>query len=273
MRIVSSIRARVIIVCILLLGCGLAFGQQKKTLIGKVVPDTSENSSVNVQNISARTGTITDSIGNFQILVRPNDTLVFSAVHLKRKTVIINDSIYYGTSYIVVPMEVFVNKLREVVVQPYNLSGKLTQDLNTLKLQKDVSAEALKLPNADVKIISQSENKLHDADHGKFFYYYIIGAAINVNKILNRLSGRTKMLKERVEIDKKYQQTQDIRTSIVDSLFLNELKIPHERISDFMYFCEVDKQFQKLVSEGNQLLLWEYLLARGELYRKNNGLE
>ncbi|MEX0362256.1 MAG: hypothetical protein AB3N10_14865, partial [Allomuricauda sp.] len=219
------------------------------------------------------TGTITDSIGNFNILVRPKDTLLFSAVQLKRKIVVVTDSIYHRTSYIVVPMKVFVNELQEVIVQPYNLSGSLTQDLNGLKLKKDVSAEALELPNAHVKIITQSENKLHDADHGKFFYYYVVGAAINVNKILNRLSGRTKMLKERVKLDKKYQQTQDVTSSIVDSLFINELRIPREKISDFMYFCEVDTQFQKLVNEENQLSLWEYLLARGELYRKNNGLD
>lgn len=259
---------------VLLLGASPMIGQLQKTLRGKVaVRESSENSSVNILNTTARTGTITDSLGNFKVLIRPNDTLVFSAVQLKRKTIIITDSLYHKTSFIVVPMEVFVNELQEVIVQPYNLSGSLTQDLNTLKIDKDLSAKALKLPNAEVKILSQSENKLHDSDSGKFFYFYVIYARLNLNKVLNRLSGRTNMLKERIKLDNKYQTTQEVRSSIVDSLFINELNIPKQKIADFLYFCEVDARFQELVNGNDQLALYEYLLIRGKLYRKNNGLD
>ena len=81
------------------------------------------------------------------------------------------------------------------------------------------------------------------------------------------------MLKKRVAVDKKYARTNAVQSSIVDSLFSNELRISGDKVDDFMYFCEVDEEFQRLVALGDELKLWEYLLKRSQLYRKNNGLE
>ena len=225
-----------------------------------------------VRNINSQKATITSENGGFSIQVRENDTLLFLAVQFKNKIVPLTPEVF-KTNFITVPLDEFVNELDEVVVSPYNLSGDIDKDLQNLKLEKDVSAEALGLPNADVRIATQSERKLYDADHGKFFYYYVVGAAININKILNRISGRTKMLKKRVEIDKKYAQTQRVEDAFVDSLFVDSLKIPGEKFSDFMYFCEVDENFDAIVQTDDQLKIWEFLINKSEVYRKNNGLD
>jgi len=258
----------------MLLCCLICFSQETSTKVlkGKVTANGEDVTGVVVRNINTKNATITDEKGLFEIPVRVNDTLIFLAVQFKNRVLPIASDIF-KTSYVTVPLEDFVNELDEVVISPYNLSGTIDKDIQNLKLEKDVSAEALGLPNAEVKIVTQSERKFYDADHGKFFYYYVVGAAINVNKILNRISGRTKMLKERIEIDKKYAQTQRVEDAFVDSLFIDALKIPTNHFSDFMYFCEVDTAFTSLVITEDQLKVWEFLIKKSKVYRKNNDLD
>ncbi|WP_420602515.1 hypothetical protein [Flagellimonas sp.] len=250
---------------------GIAIAQESKILKGRVVGKEKDVTGIVVQNVTSKRSTITVENGEFSISVKPNDTLLFSAVHFKRKMLHVNEDIF-NTSFVTVFLEEFVNELNEVVVTPYNLSGDLNQDLGNLQLEKDVSAEALELPNANVRIITQSENKLHDADHGKFIYFY--GAfSINVNKILNRLSGRTKMLKKRVLLDKEYAKVKEVEESFSDSVMANFLKIPKDKFYDFIYYCQMDTKFENLSNSQDKLLLWQFLLLKSKAYREENNLD
>ncbi len=243
-----------------------------KEIKGRVRGSDKDVAGIAVQNISSAKAVITDANGNFSISAKNNDTLVFSAVQFKKKVIHITTDIY-NSGFIVVPLEEFVNKLDEVVVRPYDLTGDLNQDLNGLKLEKDVSAEALGLPNASVRVISQSENKLHDADHGKFVYLYGLGFAINVNKILNRLSGRTKMLKKRVQLDENYEVIKGVEEEYIDSLFTDHLKISRNQYHDFMYYCQMDSDFYNLVKQDDELKFWEFLIKKSKAYRQNNNMD
>lgn len=241
-----------------------------RELKGKVYNKDKDVVGVAVQNITANRAVITDLDGNFSILVRLNDTLVFSAVQFKRKILPVNEALF-NTNFITVPLEEFVNELKEVVVTPYNLSGDLNQDLDGLQLEKDVSAEALGLPNAHQKIPTQSERKLQQATYGKFNVAMILSPPLD--PIINAITGRTKMLKNRVKVDKAYARTQRVQDFYVDSLFIATLKIPIANIDDFMYFCEVDEEFQKTVDDGDKLKIWDFLILKSRAYRENNNLD
>ncbi len=248
------------------------FGQETKTLLGKVIAKGKDVVGVAVQNSSSKMGTITGADGSISILVKQNDTLVFSAVQFTRKIFVVTKEIF-AANFIQVSLEEFVNTLDEVVVRPYNLSGDLGTDLGSLKLAKDVSAEALQLPNADVKVISQSENKLNDADNGKFAYIIPMGIAINVNKLLNRISGRTKQMKDRVVLDALYATIQKAEEKYMDSIFVSQLKIPEDRLFDFFHYCQMNETFKAVQTNENELVLWEFLVAQSKSYRKINSLE
>ncbi|RDY58100.1 hypothetical protein [Flagellimonas nanhaiensis] len=241
-----------------------------KDLNGRVVAEGRDVVGVVIQNISSKKAVITDVNGNFSIQVQLNDTLAFSAVHFKRKMLPVNEVIF-NTNFITVPLEEFVNELREVVVQPYNLSGDLNQDVSNLDLPKDVGAEALGLPNANVKVITQSERKLQEASSG--MYSLSRPLAVGLNPIINAITGRTKMLKNRVKVDEKYARTQRVQDFYVDSLFVATLKIPLEKVDDFMYFCEVDEEFQEVVDSKDKLLIWDFMVLKSRAYRENNKLD
>ena len=118
-------------------------------LEGKVTSTNKSIADVHVINTSSNRATITDEEGLFTIAARLNDTILFSAVQYKRMTLVVTRAMLESSS-IVVPLEEFINELDEVVVRPYNLSGDLGRDMNSLKTDKVYVAATLGLPNAYV---------------------------------------------------------------------------------------------------------------------------
>ena len=264
MVLTTTCKIRTVFFLLVLLLPILGTSQSTKQLTGKVIAKDKDVTGVVVQNSTTKKATITDVDGSFTIRVALNDTLVFSALQFKRKVLPITPT-FFNATFLTITLEEFVNELEGVVVQPYNLSGRLGSDVVGLNLEKDVSAEALGLPNAHVRVITQSERKLYEATSG--------GGLIPLNPILNAISGRTKMLKNRVNIDNTYARTQRVQEFYADSIFKADLKIPYEKIDDFMYFCEVDSVFQATVDTHDKLKIWEFLVKKSVIYRDNNDLD
>lgn len=246
---------------------GLSAGAQtlfSKKLEGRVYSKDGDVAATHVLNATAQKATITDDDGFFSIRAQINDTLVFSAVQYKRKEVVVTLSLLESKFFSVL-LEDALTQLDEVIVMPYNLTGDMTLDADRLQIQPVVTASTLGLPNAYVKPPTKAQRVLFEATSGK--------GLVPLNPILNGISGRTKYLKKLVEIEKKYAQTERVRGFYVDSLITADLKIPKEKIDDFMYFCEVDSTFQSTVDTEDRLKIWELLKQRSLIYRENNDLD
>lgn len=246
----------------------------RQILSGNIKAFNDEIQDVTVQNITSGKGTISDAYGFFAIAVQFNDSLVFSAVQFKKKTLVVNAEIL-NSKHIFVMLEEATNELDEVIVMPYNLTGDLTKDMKT---QNVVVAATLGLPNAYVKKKTQSERLLVEADGGSWVKAVGAGAGsaggtVNLHKILNRISGRTKMLKKRVAQDEKNVIVENIVHVFQDSVFRKKLKIPEIRIYEFLYFCEADDNFSNLLQSNDEIKLWEFLQQKSLVFRKENDIE
>jgi hypothetical protein len=235
-----------------------------RNLEGRVLNKGVGIADVHVMNTSRNRATITDEAGNFTIGVNLGDTVLFSAVQFKRKTLEISVGMLESLR-IEVPLEEFVNELDEVILRPYDLSGDLSKDMKQMKTGGVVTASTLGLPNAYVKPLSQAERMKHEATTG--------GGLVPLNPLLNAISGRTKYLKKRIATESKYARTDRVRAFYPDSLFVKELNIPESKIDDFMYYCEVDFTFSAVVDTHDHLKIWEYLKKKSALYLKNNELD
>lgn len=235
-----------------------------KIMEGKVYSKDGDVAATHVMNITANRATITNESGFFAISVKQNDTLVFSAVQFKTKQLLVTQEIL-EMDLVSVPLDDELTELDEVVVTPYNLTGDISKDILSLKMDPVVTAESLGLPNAHVYIPTKSERELFEATSG--------GGLVPLNPILNGISGRTKMLKERVERNRLYDRTIRVREFYADSLYRTELRIPEDKIDDFLYFCEIDQTFQSLVDAHDILKIWSYMERRSMAYRKNNNIE
>lgn len=233
-------------------------------LQGRVVEGDSGIADVHVLNLSATTAVISNEEGYFRIQVAAGDTLLFSAVRFKRKSLVVGPDILRAAT-ISVPMEPFVNELDEVVVRPYDLSGDLEADMGRLPEDRTVTSYSLGLPNAYRRPWTPTEKKIHEATTG--------GGIVPLNPILNFFTGRTKRLKKQLSFERIYAKSQEMRAQVSDSILTHELGVPAERIPDFMYFCEVDSLFGPVADSGDQLRVWAFLRRKSEEYRENNNLD
>ncbi|MFD2791656.1 hypothetical protein KCTC52924_02224 [Arenibacter antarcticus] len=247
---------------------GQTFGA--KTLEGRVYSSDGDVAATHVLNTTSKKATITDIDGFFSIVIHLSDTLVFSAVQYQKKIVVVSTEILESKFISVGLVETNI-ALDEVVVTPYNLTGELGRDMRRLNVERPITATSLGLPNAHVKPLMQSERLLREASMGPLSLGTF--TSIPFNPLINAITGRTKMLKKRVARDVRYNKVQHIRTKFADSLMVLQLKIPAEKIEDFLYFCEVDPDFIRAVDSQDDFKVWGFMEQKSRVYRKNNGLE
>ncbi len=234
-------------------------------LEGRVYSTDGDVAATHVLNTTIQRATITDENGFFSISANLNDTIVFSAVQFKRKEIVVSADML-KSKMLSIPLEEALTELDEVVIMPYNLTGNMSRDVERIGTDEEVvTASTLGLPNAYVKVPTMAERQLFEATSGR--------GLLPLNPILNGISGRTKMLKGRVARNNTYARTQRVREMYADSLFRIDFQIPEEKISDFMYFCEIDSIFQSTVDTHDRFKIWDYMRKRSIAYRENNDLD
>lgn len=112
----------------------LGFSQDiERTLInGKIIVSTEDKEGVAVYNSSSNKGTTTDKDGYFSINVALNDVIEFSALQFQDFTVKISEDIMRSKRLTVILVEE-VNKLDEVVLLPFGLTGNINADLENVR--------------------------------------------------------------------------------------------------------------------------------------------
>lgn len=249
--------------------CGNA--QEFNTKIeGQVYSKDGDVAATHISNSTRNRGTIADFDGFFTITAQLNDTLVFSAVQFKSREVIVTLEILKSKKLEVL-LEEALTQLNEVVVMPYNFSGDINRDMDKLETGQIITASTEKLPNANIKLATQSERQLYTARTWDLEIGF--GFKVKLDPLWNYFSGRTKTLNQRVRQDAKIDWTNQVRKFYTDSLYIQDLKIPKKKIDDFVYFCEVDSRFTVMAMDRDKLKIWEFMKEKSLKYRENNNLD
>ncbi|MDO6821363.1 hypothetical protein [Zobellia sp. 1_MG-2023] len=259
---------------ILLTSYTLSSQKKTKQISGKIKSLNNDVSNVLIINLNSKESTITDSLGGFTIEARLRDSIRFTAVQYLTKEIIITETIFQRNSVVVNLVENIIN-LNEVTVTPYNLSGKLEQDINSLGIEPVVTSSTLGLPNADVKVMLQSERLLLVADRGEYarlmtieeilkldktlLGFFKISVMVNSDKTINRISGKTKSLEEIVIREKNIELEEEIIAKFSKKTMSENFDIPEVKIDGFLTYCMSQKDFSDISKSGNMLSIWEYL--------------
>ncbi|KQS50290.1 hypothetical protein ASG38_04785 [Flavobacterium sp. Leaf359] len=108
---------------------------QEKIIKGRVVANGNNVEGINLVNLVNEKSAVTDSNGDFSILAKVDDLLVFSAVnmHYKRKIIEADD---FQKDIIIIEMEPKINQLDEVEITKYvNITA---YDLGIIKFKPKV---------------------------------------------------------------------------------------------------------------------------------------
>ncbi|KRB56573.1 carboxypeptidase-like regulatory domain-containing protein [Flavobacterium sp. Root186] len=205
----------------------IGFGQNvpSKEILGQIFEKSTSVDGVNIINNTTQVSTISDAEGRFSIAVKEGDVLVFSAVNLEpyKRRISAED---LTVSLLVIKMTAKEIELKEVKVN--DNYGITTENLGIV-------------PHGQ-KTYTPAERKVYTA------------TSTSIDKILNKISGRTAMLKKEVNVEKKEMLFRKIEYLFEENYYTERLKIPVDDIKGFQLYCVDDAEFAVSLNTKNKTM-------------------
>lgn len=216
---------------VLLLVSTFSFSQSKEKLIkGRITagPVTVEN--VEVINIANQRMVVTNDKGEFEIWAKTNDLLLFSNSNYEdfRKRLWESE---YNAGKIEIKIIPIVTQLEEVVVTQTDEIG------NEYKAAKQYTPAERKLATGATPV------------------RMIQGIGISNDAIINAISGKTKMMKKEIAVEKKEAALVRIDELFEDNYFIDQLKIDKDYVDGFKYYVVNDQEFLNTLKTENKRAL------------------
>lgn len=236
----------------------LQISAQRKTVLltAQVKNDSIPAANVHVVNLNSNKGSLSDDNGIFRIQVKVNDTLQLSNIKFITGKFVIENEILQNKDLNIFQLE--TNELEEVVI---------------LHKKEKVNAFTLGLPNAGRKPLDKFERKLEYYDLKKTFKVMPGGLSINLENIYYILSGenkKDKKFKKLLENDKKEKFNQEfiirIREHFGDEFFINTIKIPKDKIENFIDYC-LSKNIIFLFERARYLDMIDVFLDESKVFK------
>ena len=228
---------------------------QLRDIKGKVIGN-GEVEGIHILNKTALKYTVTDIDGSFVISARLNDTLTISGLRYKTKELVLNKSMLEKN-----PIEIFltesITQLDQVVVGKV-LTGDLGSDIKNQDVETPINFYDLGIPGYTGKPKTLNERKLSEATSG--------GGFLPLNPIINAITGRTKMLKQRIKLDKKIKCVDKLKAAYKDIIFEDE-EFSEELQNRFFNFIMDSEKLQGACNSDNVLTPITFLKEELKLFK------
>jgi len=224
----------------------MIFGQiaGEKLLHGKIIVESGNVGGVTIINLVNEKTAISDGNGDFFILAKAQDLLVFSSVNLEyyRKIIEAED---LKPDVLTIKMTAKITELEEVIVNKH----------------PEINAVSLGISPKGIKQYTPAERKLATASSAKL-------NPQGLDPLINAISGRTKMLKKELEVEKKERLLAYIGALFDDEYYTQTLKIPANYIKGFQYYCVEEEEFAKSLRSKNKAMIKLLIVPLAEKYNK-----
>lgn len=230
----------------------------EKVINGQVTTSAiSPIEGVNVINTSSKISAVSDQYGHFSILAKEGDVLVFSITNYE-------------------PLRKFINKNEFI-------SGSILVDLtpNSIELKEvvvnknsNITAENLGIIPKDQIKLTTAERRLQTAGDFKPIHLLgLLGGHLDVDPILNAISGRTKMLKKDLALERKEFLMVKLENLFESKYYIETLKIPEELIKGFQYYCIEDADFAKSLNNKNKTMSMFLMVGLAAEFNKESVID
>jgi hypothetical protein len=200
----------------------------EKLLHGKIMVESGNVEGVTIINLVNEKNAVSDRNGDFYILAKAEDLLVFSSVNLEyfRRIIEEND---FKPDVLTIKMTAKITELKEVIVNKH----------------PEINAVSLGISPKGIKKYTPAERKLATASSMKL-------NPMGFDPLINLLSGRTAMLKKELEVEKKERLLVYIGALFDDDYYIKTLKIPANYIKGFQYYCIEKEDFATSLRSKNK---------------------
>ncbi len=233
--------------------------QDRAIVNGKIVSNTNDLEGVYVVNAQTEVMVTTAADGSFSIKAKPGDTLVFSSIQFKENRVLLTNENFTDLNF-TVKLGLVMHQLQEVIVRRYD----------------NINAVALGIVPSNQKTYTESERKLRTATalDATASASGMAGGSVSADPFLNFLSGRTKMLKKELVVEKKEFFMKLLESMFSLDHFINRLKIPSEYVKGFEYYAVENDKFTVILNSKNktstEFLLGELAVKYKEILANEN---
>ena len=212
---------------------------ETKSVKGKVVCESVDLDGIYIINLRSDTSTATEKEGYFTINVSVGDTLLFSALQIKGKKIVISE-MDFNSELLLVKLEPMINKLDELVIKQY----------------KNINAVSLGIISPNTKHYTPAERKLKTASGVDIAGNTdgSSGASAGLDPLFNWMSGRTSLLKKELEVEQKETLLKKLENQYGLDYFIQKLKIPEDYVKGFWYYVVEDTKFSVALNAKNRTL-------------------
>lgn len=218
----------------------LSIAQTEKVLHGKVLSQNLALKDVEVINKTAQTSTRTNELGEFSILVKMQDSLIF-----------------YSKDYLFTRLKITTkdiennNLLVNMILKP--------EELNEVIINK-VEFDKVKISADDVADVLISKNNKD--------LFWNTGVSDNSIREALRVSFplKGKQRKTLEVADDRFKKL--VITTCPSDFFLKNLKIKPEEKELFIDFCDSDPKSKTLLENPNVLAVMDFLYTKNEEFKK-----
>lgn len=223
---------KIFIVILFLFSIG-SQAQERVTKNGRIIAKYFDLHDVAIQNVNLKKTVYSEKGGYFKMPIAVNDTVVFSSENFKPIFIVVTPS-DIKSRFLYISLEPNDDTLEEMVID------------GTIKRNAYLDARSRK---------AGTYKKLHTATSGG-----------PISKLINILSGRTKMIKRAIELEEQNDLAELMINSMSESYFIEELKIPKEYIGGFGYFLIDDIDVVDAVKRRNVYQLQFLLPLKAKMY-------
>lgn len=206
-----------------------------------------------IMNITSKSISSTDGIGNFKIYAQINDTLIFSSLFHHTKQLVVTESHLKDTQ--VFELKKVVNKLDEVEVQGTITSKEMDEKEETQRVNKQFKTDVEKTPHLYRRPNTYS-GPIDFIEIGR-----------RVGKLFKKKSpkeGKTvETLLTAADIDKLFNSDKFFN----DTFLVLDLSITKDYKHLFFGFCETKEISSFLLHADNKIYLIDKFLEYGEEFR------
>lgn len=213
------------------------FSQKEKLIQGRIIVNDSKLNGVRVINLMNEKEVITDQEGNFNILAKTDDLLVFSAEFLDYMRKIVDESDYIKGA-IEVQMTSKALQLDEVEIKDYS----------------KINAISLGILAKPAKEYTPAERRLQTATglYPSVNLGAMAGGSLGLDPLMNWISGRTKMLKNALKAEQKEMILERLDYFYTDDFFIQKLKIESLYVPAFKSFAIYDAVLLEAIQNKNK---------------------
>ncbi len=208
---------------LILLVCGTALCQEHKVLWGRVIAGGAGVPNVFVINKATGSEVKTDNGGNFSVAVKAGDKIAVYSSRVDVREFVISEASFNEKPY-VVEVNLKSTELEEVIIQ-----GQVT-------------SQSLGIVTANQKQFTVAERRMFTATEG-------------TDALLNKISGRTQMLKKAYETEKKQTVIDNLNGIFTDIELTEQFGVPAENVKAFIFYAAEDLKLADAIKAENEDLI------------------